>query len=1065
MRAEVQKTGIFRFPRLALGMETLFSRFSAWRRDRRRQRNLRAAARAPQPLSSKLRLRCGAAVPLLALGMLSVAAAGALLLYRHAAGMAAEGRSGAATGLSELQAALPGVHFDVPQAPGVALQSVAGGKLLVASGLHAGPVVRVDLCARPLPLQVGYRFAEVAGEPALRHALLAGEGSSIPAVTITAAGELLRVRWRERGQAAQWIGDAPGASLRTLGWLVWRDGALRVERRADKDCAQGGMAVQAFSTAPQAGEATAQAHVVAFPQAGAPVALRLAPGRYAVPAQAPAIPEDEALFKRLRERGLLRLGADGLLELAPPDLAQWLAAADGQRAVDLADWRGLRQDDELRRLLKRLYRQADGEYVQRQVDLFNSERRLLAWRLAENPATPGVTVTLQAAGGGVLGQSAEMPPLAVRLFADLPQAWQPWQRAAHWTGRGQATLAILLPQPARGNERIDLLLAGWHGEAAGAGLSAVNACSGTACRTANEVQAITLRPARGVTRIELPVRALDVAGALHPGDQAYRHIRLAGGAPVWQPVPTAAFAGGAHSGGSLRADTRAGIQVTDRDGVPLWEGGAATPAARNAGLGNLLGVGPDHASSLSGMLARAAALEGGTRAARLTISLPLQTLGQAILECQGLRGGIWNGASCDGGSAAPAKRRAGLVLMDADNGDILLAAGAGGPAVAPGNWREARDFDRANPARSPLRLPAWQHDGGAHSSPGSAFKIISALGLEMAARHDRVLDGLLGGLPLPEIDRIAQQRGYAFRTDAPSYPAATTAAHVTNYREQSLSRRAESGRLGLAQAMTYSVNTWFAWGAEMSDRTLQGQAEGGAPGLRALEEGALAAQRPIAEAARVLGFGRPMRLDGGLLPEGFAWQAYDALQASASRIDPIDSRHELRQMAIGLRMQATPLQMASAAAAIGSGAWRSPRLLAALGGQPARDAVAEPLPARLDRIRKGMKGVIDSGTASAAFSAPGLAEVRRGLYGKTGTAPVSEDEATVWFTGWLEAGSLPGQTRRLAFAAFVSHSQLTGGGHAAPIVATLLKAMAGQNEKQKGNPPLFAANGWAATVP
>lgn len=1054
-------------------MRTLLTRLSAWRRDRRRQRNLRLAAQRgrllPQlPQLPKLPLDGGSAALTLAVAMLALAAAGAALLWRHAQSLAGELDAGPASSVAALQVVAPGLRFEVSNAPGVDVRTVAGGKLLLVSGMRGGPLVRVDLCARPLPLQVGYRFSEVLGEPALRHALLVDEGSQVPAMTISASGDSLRVRWRERGSAAQWIADAPGAALRTQGWLLWADGGLRVERRAARGCAQGEMVVQAFSATP--GQAGA-AHVVGFPLNGAPLSLRLAAGRYEVPAAVMAAREDEVLFQRLRERGLLRLGDDGLLDLAPPDLGRWLAAPQEQRAIELPAWRDLLPDEGMRKLLQRLYRQADGEYVRRQVDLFNSERRLLAWRLPAAASAASASVDLQATGGGQLQQSAEMPALAVRLFADLPQGWQPWQRAAHWAGRGQATLVLRLAQPARGTERIDLLLAGQlAGAAPGATLSLANACSGVACRTPAEVQVVSVRPSAGVIRIELPVRALNVAGAQHPGDQAYRHIRLVGGAPAWQAIPPAAYAAGqrsaaAEGGGSTPAAVAAGDQITDRAGIPLWTGGAATPAARGAGLETLLGVGPAHTASLSGMLARAAALEGGARAARLTISLPLQALGQAILECQGLRGGSWNGKGCTGGSAAPAQRRAGLLLLDADNGDILLAAGAGGPEVTPGNWREARDFDRANPARSPLRLPAWQHDGGAHHSPGSAFKIISALGLEMAARHDRVLDGLLGGLPLAEIDQLARQRAYAFRTDAPGYPADTTAAHVTNYREQSVARRAEAGRLGLAQALTYSVNTWFAWSAELSDRTLQGRADGGAPGLRALEEGALAAQRPIAEAARVLGFGTPMRLDGGLLPAAFPWQSYDALQSSASRIDPIDSRHELRQMAIGLRMQATPLQMAVAAAAIGSGQQRAPRLLAALGARSAQDAEGQPLPVRLDRIRQGMKGVVDSGTAAGAFSGPALAQVRRGLYGKTGTAPVSDDAATVWFVGWLEPGSLPRQTRRLAFAAFVSHSQLTGGAHAAPMVAALLKAMAGQNGEQTGNPPSFAANGWAAAVP
>jgi beta-lactamase class D len=97
-----------------------------------------------------------------------------------------------------------------------------------------------------------------------------------------------------------------------------------------------------------------------------------------------------------------------------------------------------------------------------------------------------------------------------------------------------------------------------------------------------------------------------------------------------------------------------------------------------------------------------------------------------------------------------------------------------------------------------------------------------------------------------------------------------------------------------------------------------------------------------------------------------------------------------------------------------------------------------------------MKGVIDGGTAASAFRGPGFDGLRAGLYGKTGTAPAGQDElATVWFMGWLEPGSLPGQTRRLAFAAFVSHSPATGGGHAAPIVAALLHAMAEQSLEKR----------------
>jgi cell division protein FtsI/penicillin-binding protein 2 len=568
----------------------------------------------------------------------------------------------------------------------------------------------------------------------------------------------------------------------------------------------------------------------------------------------------------------------------------------------------------------------------------------------------------------------------------------------------------------------------------GARLVASAACSGRACRSDNDVQRLVLWPQPGSRTISMTVQALDLSTAGRAADRQYRHVWLDQGRLAWhalaaRPVGAVPLAQPAPKG-----------TISDRHGAVLWTDGAPTVAAQAAGLAPLVGLAPDHASSIGGMLARAA--PGRTRQATLTLDAAWQALGQAIVDCQGLRHGRWDGTRCHDAAAMPPGRRAGLVLLDADNGDVLVAAGGGAGNVSAANWREVRDFDRNDPARSPLRLPALQHDGGAHNSPGSTFKIISALGLERAARDDRQLEALLDGASLASINATAARRGYAFRTDAAIYPDQERQAHITNYHGQSLERRASAGRLGLAQALTYSLNTWFAWSAELSDHTLFGKPDGGAPGLQALEAGALDQARPILAAARQLGFERPLRLDGGLLPSDFAWQPYDALQATPAHIDPVQTRHELRQMAIGLRMQATPLQMALAAAAIGNGRLVQPRLLLALDGQAAV-TVAEPaLAVRLDRIRAGMKGVVDSGTAAAAFAGPALAPLRPGLYGKTGTAPVTADDATVWFTGWLEAGSLPGQTRRLAFAAFVSHAQGTGGEHAAPMVATLLAGLA-----------------------
>jgi cell division protein FtsI/penicillin-binding protein 2 len=302
-------------------------------------------------------------------------------------------------------------------------------------------------------------------------------------------------------------------------------------------------------------------------------------------------------------------------------------------------------------------------------------------------------------------------------------------------------------------------------------------------------------------------------------------------------------------------------------------------------------------------------------------------------------------------------------------------------------------------------------------------------------------------MQLGAIDSMARDRGFAFRTGSATYPADSQRAHITNFNEQGLEKHAKDGRLGLVQALTYSLNSWFAWTTELSDRSLFGKADGGVPDLQGLEPNALAAVRPIVAMAQRLGFERGQRLDGGLLPPDYAWSPWDALQATPSHIDPVHSRHELRQMAIGLRMQATPLQMALAAGAVGQGRVLAPRLLFDLDGRASARVNGPALGVRLDRIRAGMKGVIDRGTGSSTFRGPQFDRLRPGLYGKTGTAPTGELDAdghklsTVWFAGWLEPGSLAGQTHRLAFAAFISRSAGTGGGDAAPVVATLLQAL------------------------
>ncbi|MET3133283.1 cell division protein FtsI/penicillin-binding protein 2 [Oxalobacteraceae bacterium GrIS 1.11] len=1047
-------------------------------RQRRRAANVRAGAPRRAAIARGPASRLALAGVLAGIG-------GAALIGGHARHLGAQTMGADLRILSAYQALLPGLAFEVPSHSGLTLTPHAGAALLIAAGMQAARPVLLDLCSqlaqpsqpRLSSLRLGYRFDDVrrwvaraqAGTTplALRNVLLLREDdAAMPEVQISGMARAdfndpdsapLQLEWHAAQGTARWVSDASlgqiveassaQVNLRRQGWLLWGAGAaLRIERRTSAACAQAGeLVLQMYRLAP-APALAARALVTVFPAHGNPLGAYLAAGAYQVPAAPRAVLEDQALFRDLQARRLLRLGADGRIETAPRDLAQWLAADAGARAVELSGWKDVRLDAGAVKLLKRLYHQADGAYVRQQIDIFNDELRLLAWRV--KAAAPQHWQASAGEAGMPLALGEQMPPAAARLFADLAQGWAPWQRLVGRAGAGAPTrLRLDLARPAAGGERYELMLIGRPGGVVGARLNAQAACSGRACPAPDAVQTLLLTALPGARAVTIDVQALDMASLAGRNDQQYRHLRLRDGQLVWQAI----------DGGAAPLKGRAGppspVLLRDRNGALLWADGQPSQAARDAGLAPLLGLGPQHANSVAGMLARLPRPAEG----RLTLDLALQTLSQRVLDCIGMRRGRWDGKVCIGGRAGPDGRHAGLVFLDAENGDVLAAAGAGMGLVDGANWNEVRDFDQSNPARSPLRLPAFQHDGGIHQSPGSTFKIISALGLEMAARSDPRIDALLDGMPLAAINTMARQRGFAFQTESATYPSDSGLAHITNYKEQSLDRRALDGRLGLAQALSYSLNTWFAWSAELSDASLFGRPAGGAPDLQELEPGALDAVRPIVAAAHLLGFERALRLDGGLLPADFSWSAWDALQTTPAHIDTIHTRHELRQMAIGLRMQATPLQMALAAASIGQGKVVTPRLLLALDGVNGAAPSMPALDIRLDRIRSGMKGVIEVGTGATAFAGPALVGVRRGLYGKTGTAPsgvaladgARRELATVWFTGWLEPGTLPGQQHRIAVAVFVSHSDASGGEHAAPVVAAVLTQLAGRNVEQR----------------
>ena len=192
------------------------------------------------------------------------------------------------------------------------------------------------------------------------------------------------------------------------------------------------------------------------------------------------------------------------------------------------------------------------------------------------------------------------------------------------------------------------------------------------------------------------------------------------------------------------------------------------------------------------------------------------------------------------------------------------------------------------------------------------------------------------------------------------------------------------GRTTLLEAFAHSCNTTFApLGAELGTADL-------------------------VAAAELFGFGHtyelPLPVAGGQFPAP-------------------ESSTERGAASIGQgRVLASPLHMATVAAAVATGDWHAPHLLA--------DQDVEGIPLGIDvaRLQEMMQAVVDHGTGTAA---QGEGET---VFGKTGSAEFGEGDPLpthAWFVGYRGP---------LAFAVFVEGGG-SGGGVAAPLAAKLLDAL------------------------
>ncbi len=169
-------------------------------------------------------------------------------------------------------------------------------------------------------------------------------------------------------------------------------------------------------------------------------------------------------------------------------------------------------------------------------------------------------------------------------------------------------------------------------------------------------------------------------------------------------------------------------------------------------------------------------------------------------------------------------------------------------------------------------------------------------------------------------------------------------------------------------------------------------------------------------------------LDAAASGAGFDVE-YDIGTASVGGVFPLPTgRVELGAASIGqAQVLASPLHMATVAAAAESGTWNPPRLIRDDGAETT--SVPDAFP---PEVRELMLEVVDRGTGTAA-AVDGLT-----VGGKTGTAEFgtgAELNTHAWFIGFAEGEGLPGT---VAFAVVIEGGG-TGGGDAAPVARAFLE--------------------------
>ena len=758
-------------------------------------------------------------------------------------------------------------------------------------------------------------------------------------------------------------------------------------------------------------------------------------------------------FADLMRLDLLRLANDLYIETPTADEALLCGAEN-------------RWNDEQKELLGRLYSTNRGKVIRRHIQQWNSAHRVAAIRdnrgdgsawevVSEDPnrrLTPGHY--LSEGFGFILGDTLQPG------FAD-------------WTvvgGDGRARFSKTFTVTAPTRVVIQLIGHAVHPDQKSALIeqrtfcpSAQQAGEAAACgRRAMQGTVLTYQLSSGQHRLSFSLDTVSTRERRVPG----LAISIAQGEALLTsrtPPP--------------RRSEAAAFTITTHDGVRLTGlHGAPNDAAWKLGLVPVTGLHQESSYALSWLLNRS----GFQGDARLTIDAALQRIVNDQLHAH-LQQLHTNWRAADGAQEArvQAKRRAAVVLLNANSGAIVAVAGAPTPPVGVSNWDVAA-FATKNDAANPLRMSAW-HYLDSRFAPGSTFK--PATVLSAIRRNDPSINAYLKGYPLNQFEQMTgmspQCAAYVadYRFDetkktfcfkANSIPTIALANFRSRSGYENFARKLgrDGGQtIGVQQAVRYSINNWFIHLAMMMD----GQA------TYHYDQAARRTEHPAKPPLALLATARELGFDEGFMDLG--WRVGDAIRSPCRKEGatvPCDlllansgqlsmahgkstiAPNILAQNSIGQGVAASPLQMARTAASIAVNQRIRPYLIEPLNGAltppdgpPLADAQ------RLAWLIAGMKAVPQKGTAKAAFVGyPALA----GLYGKTGTADVPGNNGnSAWFIGWQEGVQLgPNASDQvpLAFACMVSNAHgdikdRTGGGVCAPLIRSVLDAIAARESASK----------------